>query len=714
MKKITLNSTRFLLSVVIVFFTFSTLTAVAAGPYGRYGWTDVITSIDGTDTTTCGVNEVALTLELRDRNTKATTTADSAVIAVRNATSNEWISFAIGSSNDYRIGPVCFDPVIHSVAYDVDGGSNYRDFFSSFVYSNPEVLPRQRAMTGTVWLTPVGEPYEYQQISPSPLSVMVASSSPEYRYAVNYIHDLYGASTLTGVNFFLYGFDPTIPDYTSNVLSKPVNQSGGVGIKAIPPEVLADGWYGWSLYIHLNINHLIGEGVQSLNVSKSGFLNVWEPFVLDTTAPTYTSLSHLPIAPLEDETVTFRVDAGDVLTGVTSIEIFVDGVSIGTCSYALVENATCFKSAGPFDPLENHSYYAVAKDYAGNISTSPEVLFSVTLPTSPDLNAGLPTVTPGSVVVGQQITIEGTISNTGTAVAGPYDIGFIYVDVDGSDPAEYSLPVSRVETNTGIGSSQTISIDWTVPVGAVAGSNYRVGYFADVNNEIIEDASDSTIANWSGWSAPFTVTVPPTATLSGSDCDISVGESTCEGEITWNINDAADPNVYNETTGVRCSSNPGGTNELCTLAHGNNAIQARDGNNIIQSQIIIISAICSSEHTWDLGTNQCILVPIDPPTGGPAPTVWLRPDSKIIRSGASTTLQIGIITESNMDCILYGAKTAPSAFVHVGSIDEQLYSTTTEALTAAQIVRLTCNNPLSGVSTSTETRIEVIPSIQEL
>jgi len=67
-----------------------------------------------------------------------------------------------------------------------------------------------------------------------------------------------------------------------------------------------------------------------------------------------------------------------------------------------------------------------------------------------------------------------------------------------------------------------------------------------------------------------------------------------------------------------------------------------------------------------------------------------------------------------MDCILYGAKTAPSAFVHVGSIDEQLYSTTTEALTAAQIVRLTCNNPLSGVSTSTETRIEVIPSIQEL
>ncbi len=1036
---------------------FSVFTAEAAAPYGRYGWVDPITSIDGDDFS-CAANEIALTLEIRDRDTGATTTVNSAIIAVFDKTVDPRVLYDWEVGSGPRIGPVCYNPDIHSVAYDVDGGGGYYDFYSSYVDPNPGIMPRQKAMTGTVWITPTGEPIEYQQVTPSPDSVTIASTSPSYTYAVNHIHDAYGADALSRVNFFVYEFDPAIPGYTNTVVNKSVNQSGGVGNKTLPAETLADGWYGWSLYLHLNRDHAIGSGVTAEDVAKSGFLNVWQPFVLDTTAPTLI-LNHLPAAPTEDETVTFQIDAEDTLTGVTDIEIFVDGVSIGSCTYASVYNASCSKTAGPFSSLVGHTYYAVVRDTAGNTSTSANMPFTVTsvvypaplsctLPTttvldtaqawsgtwygglqaldrvgnyaytgasgsdgavglyvfdvsdprniiqvsffsthspaavqnntwgndvlsvdvegsyaylttyygglvivnisnpaaptfagkvalyglnppggaketwdvqvvgnyaflaagrglivvdvsnkanpmvvanldlgadvsqeilvsgnyayvamrsngfsvvdisnpllpvetirvtnsydasswaysigkknnvlyvadhfaqrismynvfnpaspvllgsipnlpasdakSPreiyvegdvlyagagrggvyvfditnpanpnelyniveppldllgggiwgvmpldgtgftrlvfvstnvtnavyvtetqceptaDLTAGVPSVVPGSVETGEQITITATITNTGTVAAGPYDIGNLYVDADGDENADYFIPVSRIVVNTDPASSQTISVNWTIPAAAVAGNNYRVGYFADVNNEVGEGTGDGPFVNWSGWSLPFTVisVVPPTATLSGIDCSIPFNGSTCDGSITWTINNAVDPNVYNQRTGNRCSSDSSGTNQPCLLEYGNNLIQARDGASMLQE--IWVSATCIAGSSWDVGSSQCIETRVPP-------VIWIDAVSNIVRVGQTAEIEVGITSEYNLNCILYGAQATPSTFVHIANPLEQTYSTTTKPLNSAQVVQVMCE--AGGPQTTVDTRIEVVPTVQEI
>ena len=95
----------------------------------------------------------------------------------------------------------------------------------------------------------------------------------------------------------------------------------------------------------------------------------------DTTPPA-ASASHSPQTPSSSQTVTFSASATDIV-GLSSIEIFVDGSSIGTCAVSGTL-ANCAKSGGPYSPENSsHTYYATATDGQGLTGSSPTGIFTV-------------------------------------------------------------------------------------------------------------------------------------------------------------------------------------------------------------------------------------------------------------------------------------------------------------------------------------------------
>jgi hypothetical protein len=131
----------------------------------------------------------------------------------------------------------------------------------------------------------------------------------------------------------------------------------------------------------------------------------------------------------------------------------------------------------------------------------------------PDLSASAPTASLSSVVQGDIINFTGVIKNIGTADAGPYSNNIFYIDSNGDDYSDFTTTASEVTGNTIIGASNSTNGSWSVPIAATPGANYRIGYYADTNNVVNEGSGDGPWANWSGWSAPFTVTVAPPVAL---------------------------------------------------------------------------------------------------------------------------------------------------------------------------------------------------------
>ena len=350
-----------------LFFILQTFLVVeAAPPYGRAGWTTPLHEISG-DTTACAEGQLALTLELRNTETDEPVNVSSAIVASFDNSVSPRQLVDMDEGPGPRVGPVCWTPETDSIAFDINGGAEYYNFFSSFI-TNYSGLPTQKEVTGIVWLTPRSLGYDYEQIYPSPTYTTIASSSPQYTYALNRIPNIHGASGLRYVHLFVAEFDPNIGDYTNFVVNRERSQSGGVGTRTLPAESLSDGWYGWSMYLHLNRNIDIGYDVRALDVPKSGFFQLWNPFILDTTPPDLV-ISHSPPSPSVGTGAQISATASDELTGVDSIDIYLDGVLMESCSYIARNVATCETTTSPL-ASGVYEYYAVARDTAGNTVTS--------------------------------------------------------------------------------------------------------------------------------------------------------------------------------------------------------------------------------------------------------------------------------------------------------------------------------------------------------
>jgi PKD repeat protein len=123
--------------------------------------------------------------------------------------------------------------------------------------------------------------------------------------------------------------------------------------------VLNDGEYFWEAYASDSSD----SGCQSDPSSR------W--LGIDKTAPT-GDITHSPASPDTGDTVTFTATGSDALSGLKTIQVYVDGSLKNTCSGSTI----CAYTGGPYS-LGAHTYYAVFTDNANNSLTTSTKNFNV-------------------------------------------------------------------------------------------------------------------------------------------------------------------------------------------------------------------------------------------------------------------------------------------------------------------------------------------------
>ena len=196
----------------------------------------------------------------------------------------------------------------------------------------------------------------------------------------------------------------------------------------------------------------------------------------------------------------------------------------------------------------------------------------------------------------------------------------------------------------------------------------------------------------------------PAASLSVSSCTIADGESDCVGSVGWNTYYVANPLVllrgdviYNDVSGAA---------QALSLEYGTQVVSVNDSANELAVEVVNVS--CEPGLFWN--TAYCSTVEPEYP-----PTIEVVPQDEIIRSGSNTEIDIYVGAPYPAFCTIDGG-TTPSQIEHEGTPEDDSYTVTTRNLTSAQVFTVTCapSPALLGTgSTVNETRIEVIPTIQE-
>ncbi len=205
-------------------------------------------------------------------------------------------------------------------------------------------------------------------------------------------------------------------------------------------------------------------------------------------------------------------------------------------------------------------------------------------------------------------------------------------------------------------------------------------------------------------------------TLTVGTCTIADLARTCNTTVTWDITGAASPNIYNLT---RSAAVPGtnmatGTSVTITLErslslsnelNGQNVIEARDGSNELQTRTVVASCGATSFFHTDGSEDRC----------QPNPNILITPNPAWIRSGDQANLTFGILANyPGVTCTFSGAMSAAASIVHTASASRTNYVRTTDPLTAAQVVRVSCEAPGLLTPVTGQVRVNVLPDVQEI
>ncbi|HRZ50415.1 MAG TPA: hypothetical protein P5080_00300 [Candidatus Paceibacterota bacterium] len=237
------------------------------------------------------------------------------------------------------------------------GGSNYWDFYVHFGDRTP--LLSGTTVTHHVHLAATAQGPNYQAVEP--VSGWI-NYDPQFKInLISYpsIHNITGLLNI----ILMDNFNSVVTQWLQNYPS-------GTGLKTIGPKGLSDGWRMWSYYLFLNGSSVEnGKPVSSRGVDTA--------YGIDRVKPV-ASASKSPAAPDSDDQITITAPVRDVLSGMDTAQIFVDGTSVKTCNFAgETTQQTCSVVVGPYAAGSSHSYYAVARDRAGNIQTLATANFTI-------------------------------------------------------------------------------------------------------------------------------------------------------------------------------------------------------------------------------------------------------------------------------------------------------------------------------------------------
>ena len=239
--------------------------------------------------------------------------------------------------------------------------------------------------------------------------------------------------------------------------------------------------------------------------------------------------------------------------------------------------------------------------------------------------------------------------------------------------------------------SCTASGGWSGAKSATGGSEAVSPSATTVYTLTCTSASGSTVRN-------VTVTLP-TGSLTAGGCTIAPEASSCLSTVSWTANNfLGAAQVTQTTSGVAAGSNPG------TLAVSPDArtIKLDDlGSNF--EITTMANAACSAGGVWVPSLSRCAAMPI----------IDVNIDPDVIRSGNTADVGVTVTSPYDLTCTLTGG--IDETIDHTGAATAQSYTATTNPLTSAQIVSITCVADIAAdLSNSSQGRVNVVPTVQEI
>ena len=248
------------------------------------------------------------------------------------------------------------------------------------------------------------------------------------------------------------------------------------------------------------------------------------------------------------------------------------------------------------DVRDTNGYDGVAESNEANNCTS--ATFTVGSPPLPDLSSQNTGPASGSTFIPtDSITFTGNAVNSMAASITQGGWADLEIDVNSDGAGAQGTFDYNVNAFGGVmlgafvpGQTKALSAAYgpPLPIGT-----HRYRFNVDVTNVLAE----SDEVNRSAW-ITFTVAAP-SATLSANPttCTIAIGASTCTVPFTWNIQNAATPNLYNNTRALQYTTNPSDANVSYPITNGANTVQARDGSTVLAS--VVVTGSCAAGSTWN-------------------------------------------------------------------------------------------------------------------
>src|SRR3989344_3757135 len=196
----------------------------------------------------------------------------------------------------------------------------------------------------------------------------------------------------------------------------------------------------------------------------------------------------------------------------------------------------------------------------------------------------------------------------------------------------------------------------------------------------------------------ITVTLP-TGTLSASACSIPPEVATCDSRILWSAQNFLGAAWVTQTTsGQRTLTSPG----FLAVSPDARTILLDDRGSRFQISTLA-DATCAAGGVWVPLLNRCAAIPI----------ITIDATPEVIRSEETAELSITIDSIYDLTCTIIGG--TDQVITHRGTVSARAsYTTVTDALTSAQIVRINCVADIAAeINNFAETRVNVVPILQE-
>ncbi len=263
--------------------------------------------------------------------------------------------------------------------------------------------------------------------------------------------------------------------------------------------------------------------------------------------------------------------------------------------------------------------------------------------------------------------------------------------------------------------SYRVSLDNVTYIDVGLATSYTFTSLVPGNTYTVYVKARNNISGESAAASDTAVASAVCTTLSVGNCDIPNGANSCNASVSWDLTGATSPNIYNLTRSASVSSGlatstAGFTTSLVrSTAFGNqdtgsNVIQGRDTTTVLVSRTG--SASCLSGSFFHSTANSC----------QPDPVVTISPAAPLVRSGERATLSFSILANyAGVTCTFSGGMSGAAVINHTASAVATSYTRTTDPLTAAQVVRITCSVPSApaGRTVTEEVRVNVVAEPQE-